>query len=193
MTMSYPDFVAAQGQLITTWQTYLDQQRALDSGAYDYVTATPPGQPGPGYYPITDPAGVVWWRKCDQRKAIDAAQLNYLRIQLGVTAGYTSSSNNLTLTQAHNGTVIELLGGTTSTAVTVHLTNTPLQGFSCSIIQMGSGQVGFVLDANVGTPLKNPRSHNTIFAQESMATVIVRQRRSDGINFWGLFGDTKIV
>ncbi|MEG3169231.1 hypothetical protein U1737_13640 [Sphingomonas sp. LB3N6] len=189
--VSQAEFINQQSAYVNAQQVYLDQQRSLDNGTADAVIGNPAGQPAPGWYPMTDPAGLVHWRACDARKAADASRLIFKRVQLGLTEGYTASNTTLALSSVDDGSVIDLFGNTTTANVSIILPNTLRQGFSCSIIAAGTGN--YVFTAAAGANLRNGHSHNAIFGQDCMATIVNRVRSSQGNNTWGLFGDTKAV
>lgn len=69
------ELASQMSALVDSWQTYIDQQIALDNGVATYVAPGPVGgvsQPGPGYYPITMPNGITVWRPCIDRIRVDA-------------------------------------------------------------------------------------------------------------------------
>jgi hypothetical protein len=93
--------------LVDSWQRYIDQQIAIDNGVATYVTAEPPGQPGPGYYPLTMPNGITVWKPCIDRIRVDATGVDILTLP---------AANGHTVTAAHSGKVVLVTnnGGTTS-------------------------------------------------------------------------------
>lgn len=69
------DLANQMSALVNSWQTYIDQQIALDNGVATYIAPGPVGgvaQPGPGYYPVTMPNGITVWRPCIDRIRVDA-------------------------------------------------------------------------------------------------------------------------
>jgi hypothetical protein len=95
------------------------------------------------------------------------------------------SGTTYTIQSSDNGKIVEF-----TAAVTVTLPNTLPAGFSCAIMQSGTGAVTIATIG--GATLNNARLHTKLFGQWAMATLYVRSNNA-GLNaaFWVLSGDTK--
>lgn len=130
--------------LVNSWQTYIDQQITLDNGVFDYVTATPAGQPGPGYYPITMPNGITVWRPCIARIRADAMAFQTVAL---------TGANSYTLNASHSGKMVNVYNNGGST---VNITVPPNMGVGliCTLCWMGT-HTTMNLNAGSGVTLAN--------------------------------------
>lgn len=130
--VTHAELVNQMSALVNSWQIYMNQQRARDNGTADAVITSPAGQPAPGWYPITDPAGLVSWHPCTARVRADASALTVERIQMVGT-------NTLNLDSSHSGKVLSIIGTTATSTVTVNLPGGVGPNWCCTFIQRGSG------------------------------------------------------
>jgi hypothetical protein len=99
------DLANQMSALVNSWQTYIDQQIALDNGVATYVAPGPVGgvsQPGPGYYPVTMPNGITVWRPCIDRIRVDAQTFQVVADQR-VSGSIAPSENGRVMISSNTG------------------------------------------------------------------------------------------
>lgn len=187
--VSFQQALADMADLRNKWSKFIDDQLAVDFGTADYVTADPPGQPEPGWYPITYPSGVIVWKRSTAKIVMDANLLNFERRVL------TSGSTHM-LTAADAGKTLLLAGTTGTSNITCQLPNAP-PGWGVNIIQEGTGgpRITFTI-ANNGSGqagfLRHRQGAFRSAGENALVTAICRGRDSSFRSTIVLGGDLTI-
>lgn len=151
-----------------------------------------------GKYPLPNGFGTYKLVDCPAQVAANANKLQIAGpnggIQLGVTAGYTSSGNSYTFKESDNGKVFFMLGSTNTTAVNVLLPDNLSPGWSVMVVQIGDGRITArkVNDVNPTTNsnLRNRQGFYTTAAKGSAMVIICETRNSANANtFYTIAGD----
>lgn len=188
---------AAMNKLTNSWQAYMDQQRRYDNGTADEVITSPAGQPDPGYYPVIDPAGLVTWRPSVKRQIAEANTLSLRSVQLNLTTGFLASEgvtvtdNSYTFRASDSGRTYYMAGKSLSAGITLTLPNGLPTGWTCNIIQLGSGQIRFV--AATGASFLRRNNFDAIAGQYGIANVTCLTRVSGTNSTYDIFGDLKVA
>lgn len=157
--------------LVNSWQTYMDQQIALDNGDAAYVAPGPVGgvpQPGPGYYPVTMPNGVTVWRPCINRIIFDANSYG---------APFADQAVSRTLTAADNGRV----NIASNTGGSTNITRTVPAGLGAGFRSVfifynltATAGGGMTFNAGAGATLDNDQGLFVMRGRYSVATILGR-------------------
>lgn len=151
-----------------------------------------------GKYPLPNGFGTYKLVSCPAQIAADANKLQIAGpgggIQLGVTAGYTSSGNSYTFKESDNGKVFFMLGNTNTTAVTVLLPDNLTPGWSVMVVQIGDGRITAKKANDTSNTNSNLRSRSanafTTVAKGSPMVIICETRNSaNANNFYTITGD----
>lgn len=165
-----------------------------------WVTGVAGGGPAnDGSYPLPTGLGTTIPVPCPAQIAVNANKLVLAgpstgAIQLGLTPGFTGSSNSYTFKEADNGKIFIILGGTNTTAVTMFLPDNLSPGWAVIVIQYGDGRITArkVGDTNPTTNsnLRNRQGFYTTAGKGSAMTIICESRNSANANtFFTIAGD----
>lgn len=169
--VTHAELVNQMSALVNSWQTYLDQLRVYHGGTADAVIASPAGQPAPGWYPLTDPAGLVSWHPCTARVRADASADTHEFIQM-------IGTNTLNLDSSHSGKTLTIVGTTPSSIVTVNAPPGVAAGWWTGLIQGGTG-AGRLVVAMPGNGFLKSRGSAFRSAGDD-AEMMLRCRNRDG-------------
>jgi hypothetical protein len=180
-TPSRAELANMQATLYTGWQTFVDQLRAKDNGVADYESGPVNGvpQPDPGWYPLTDPAGLTTWHPSIARLRVEASELRF------ETRTLTSGSTHL-IALEDTGMTLSLIGTTATSNINARMPTTARTGWCVNLIQMGSGGPRVTITiptATDGSALAFLRQRGSAFRlanQYALATVICTGRDSSG-------------
>lgn len=151
-----------------------------------------------GKYPLPNGFGTYKLVDCPAQVAADANKLQIAGpnggIQLGVTAGYTSSGNSYTFKESDNGKVFFMTGNTNTTAITVLLPDNLSPGWSVMVVQIGDGRITARKSndtTNTNSNLRNRVANAyTTVAKGSAMVIICESRNSANANtFYTIAGD----
>lgn len=140
-------------ELLDKWQTYIDQQRARETGTIDG------GPNSNGYYPITDPAGITTNQPSPARMAYEARLLNIVDL---------TGSNNVSVSVGDSGKIFRTFNA--NNAMTVTLPRDAPLNWHCMFIQFGTGRLTFTIGA--GGTLQNDQGIFRSRSQGSLVTAI---------------------
>jgi len=190
-TPTHAEVVNKMSKITDSLQTYIDEQRIAAVGTADYVAPAGSGQPAPGWYPFTDPAGITHWKPSVERMMFDSSRTKTKFVQLNLTAGFLGSSTTYQLASKDNGYVYAMRAGTTPDAnVNITIPNGLSEGFTTILLHPGAGRI--IMTAGEGAIVNFRNSMNQTTGKGAPATILCTSRTSGGTSTYFVFGDLRI-
>lgn len=146
-------------ELVDTIRQYVGQQRNWLTGTENAVI---PGQPAPGYYPITDPSGIVTWIPSIPKLRSEISAFTILEL---------AGANSITVNATHNNKVVLVNNAGGSTAVTLTFPTGLGKGFNAIYIWTGT-QSTFTFAGATGVTLVQDQGLTRARARGSVVTAI---------------------
>lgn len=167
---------------------FLERQDAFTAMLAAWSSGIAGGGPnGDGRYPLPTGAGTTTLVPCPAQSAFDASLLRFERIAL-------TSGSTIILGPEHSGKTLLLAGVTGTSNISVQLPGNVPPGWSCLLIQQGSG--GPRVTVTIGTTTSGEsgflRSRGNVFRladQYAVASVICTERTSSFRSTMVLAGD----
>lgn len=147
----------------------LDREFALRQSWWAWAGGTINGGPnGDGRYPLLIGDNVTVLSECPARMSFNARRVPRIRI---------AGSNSVTLDPAlHQGAMLQIVGGTASSTVTVHIPQSIPAEFSCMVAAGGSGRLVFDIDGEGF--LRHDQGYDRTRGTNSGATIYCMSRDS---------------
>jgi hypothetical protein len=151
-----------------------------------------------GKYPLPNGFGTYRLVACPAQVAADANKLQLAGpnggIQLGFTAGFTSSGNSYAFKESDNGKVFFMTGNTNTTAITVLLPDNLPAGWSVMVVQIGDGRITARKandSTNSNTNLRSRTANGFTTVNKGSVMVIICESRNsaNANNFYTITGD----
>lgn len=171
--LSTPGLAQALSDFVDKQNRYFDERIKIDYGDATYVTDTPAGQPGPGWYPLTAIDGQVKWIPCPARVRADAL----LTTTMDLRDPSGNLANSYTLRPEHSNKMLRVYSNGGATA-TISIPANLGAGFNCMLCWVGP-QTAINVTGAAGVTIQNaqgifrPNARYSIFSLFAVANNLV--------------------